>query len=109
MCDAGIKYQRQKLDDVKDELEWIDVHQTNEAVAEINSDLEFVRERLHVVDEDGTLHVGADAVAVIWGKTQHQKVLSKLIRTPGIRTLSRWLYNAFAKCLYWRNRKQLRW
>ena len=109
VCDAGIRYQQQKLKDCTDDVEWIDVHRSNEAASDVASSLEFVRERLHVVDEEGTIHVGAEAFAELWGKTREQRVLSKLVRVPGIRTLSRWLYNGFARLLYWWNRKNLRW
>ena len=109
VCDAGIEYQRRKLGNSAAEVEWIDVHRCNEAAAEVDSDLEFVRERLHVVDEEGTLHVGSEAFAELWGRTRGQRALAKLVRVPGIRTLSRWLYNGFARLLYWWNRKNLRW
>ena len=109
VCNAGIKYQRRKLENSAAEVDWIDVHCSNEAAADVASDLEFVRERLHVVDEEGTLHVGSEAFAELWGRTRGQRALSKLIRVPGIRTLSRWLYNGFARLLYWWNRKNLRW
>ena len=109
VCDAGIEYQRRKLGNSAAEVEWIDVHCSNEAAAEVASDLEFVRERLHVVDEEGTLHVGSEAFAELWGRTRGQRALAKLVRVPGIRTLSRWLYNGFARLLYWWNRKNLRW
>ena len=109
VCDAGIGYQRRKLKDSADEVDWIDVHRCNEAASDVASSLEFVRERLHVVDENGTIHVGAEALAELWGKTRNQRALSKLVRIPGVRTLSRWLYNGFARLLYWWNRKNLRW
>ena len=109
VCDAGIRYQRRKLKDCADEVDWIDVHRSNEAASDVASSLEFVRERLHVVDEEGTIHVGAEAFAELWGKTREQRLLTKLVRLPGIRTLSRWLYNGFARLLYWWNRKNLRW
>ena len=109
VCDAGIRYQRRKLENSAAEVEWIDVHRSNEAAADVSSNIEFVRERLHVVDENGTVHVGSEAFAELWGKTQGQRVLSRLVRVRGIRTLSRWLYNGFARLLYWWNRKNQRW
>ena len=109
VCDAGIRYQRRKLENSADEVEWIDVHRSNEAATDVASNLEFVRERLHVVDEKGTVHVGSEAFAELWGKTRGQRALSRLVRVRGIRTLSRWLYNGFARLLYWWNRKNQRW
>ncbi|WP_446830024.1 DCC1-like thiol-disulfide oxidoreductase family protein [Candidatus Foliamicus sp.] len=72
-------------------------------------DKEFVRERLHVVGEDGALHVGAEAFAELWSKNPSQRALSRLVRTPGVGQLARWLYNGFAKLLYWWNRRNQRW
>ena len=109
VCDAGIKYQQRKLEGVAEEVEWIDVHCANEAAADVASDIEFVRERLHVVGEDGTVHVGSEAFAELWSRTQGQRVLSRLVRSPGLRSLSGWLYNGFARVLYWWNRKNQRW
>ena len=109
VCNAGIRYQRRKLENSADEVEWIDVHRSNEAATDVASNLEFVRERLHVVDEKGTVHVGSEAFAELWGKTKGQRALSRLVRVRGIRTLSRWLYNGFARLLYWWNRKNQRW
>ena len=43
------------------DIQWNDVHNQNDLVAEINSELKFVRERLHVLDEKGELHVRCEA------------------------------------------------
>ena len=109
VCDAGIRYQRRRLEDGWADIEWIDVHCSNEAVADIGANLEFVRERLHVVDEQGTVHVGSEAFAELWDKTQGQRALAALVRVPGLRTLARWLYNGFARLLYRWNRGNRRW
>ena len=109
VCDAGIKYQRRKLKGCSNEIEWIDVHSSNEAAVEVGADLEFVRERLHVVDEAGTVHVGSEAFAVLWQKTPGQMMLARLVQMPGLRALSNWLYNAFARLLYRWNRLKRRW
>lgn len=109
ICDAGIRYQRRKLQSSAAKVEWIDVHRSNEAAADVASDLEFVRERLHVVDEEGTVHVGSEAFAQLWSKTQGQRAMSRLVRAPGVRTIATWLYNGFARLLYWWNRKNQRW
>ena len=109
VCDAGIKYQRRKLDCSAVEVQWIDVHCANDAVTDINANLEFVRERLHVVDDEGNIHVGSDAFTELCSKSRDQRALAVLLRVPGIRMLWQWLYNAFAKLLYWWNRKNQRW
>jgi predicted DCC family thiol-disulfide oxidoreductase YuxK len=109
VCNAGIGYQQRKLGDASAEIEWIDVHTHNEAACEVAPDLELVRERLHVVDEGGGLHVGAEAFAELWSKTPGQNVLARIARTPGLRPVWRWFYNGFAALLYRWNRINRRW
>lgn len=109
VCDAGIGYQRRKLGKGADDVDWIDVHLSNEAASEVASSVDVVRERLHVVDEEGAVHVGADAFAELWGRTDGQRKLARFVRLGGVRTLARWLYNAFAKVLYHWNRWRRHW
>ena len=109
VCKAGIAYQQRKLGDAGDEIEWIDVHSRNEAVCDLKQSLEAVRERLHVVDEAGDLHVGADAFAELWSKTPGQSAWARISRTRGLRLLSSALYNGFAALLYKWNRINRRW
>jgi predicted DCC family thiol-disulfide oxidoreductase YuxK len=109
VCNAGIEYQQQRLGDSSDAIEWIDVHSRNEAVCDLNQDLEAVRERLHVVDEEGELHVGADAFAELWSKTPGQSAWARVARVPGLRPVWRALYNGFAALLYRWNRINRHW
>lgn len=109
VCDAGIKMQRRKLESRGAAIDWIDVHTNKNAVAEIGGDLEFVRERLHVMDRDGQLKIGAEAFVAIWGLTPGQGALVRLGGLPVLRTLFRWAYNLFAAVLYRWNRWHRRW
>jgi len=109
VCDAGIKQQRRSLDGCDAEVEWIDIHKDNGAVAEIDADLDYVRERLHVVDESGALRVGAEAFSALWTLTPGQEARARLSELPVMRTLIRWAYNGFAAALYRWNRWNGRW
>jgi predicted DCC family thiol-disulfide oxidoreductase YuxK len=109
VCNAGIKQQQRKLGDSSSEIEWIDVHSDNQAACDVNPNLELVRERLHVVDEAGEVHVGADAFAELWSKTPGQGAWARIARTPSLRPLWRALYNGFAALLYRWNRINRRW
>jgi predicted DCC family thiol-disulfide oxidoreductase YuxK len=91
------------------DVEWIDIHRNPGRLMEIDASMEFVRERLHVVDDAGVMRVGADAFGALWGQTPRQRVLAMLIRTPGIRVVVGWAYNAFAAGLYRWNRWRGRW
>lgn len=109
VCDAGIKGQRSRMADCGADVEWVDIHSHAEAVKEIGAEQEFVRERLHVVDEKGQVNVGSDAFAVLWHHTPRQEWLARLVRLPIVAPLARMLYNLFAACLYAWNRSRKRW
>ena len=47
ICDAGITQQRKWLVPFEVDIEWIDVHRDNIAVAQLCAGLEFVRARWH--------------------------------------------------------------
>ena len=109
VCDAGIRHQKGKLDGCSADIEWVDVHATHSAASEVSADLEFVRERLHVKDEAGNVHVGWDAFAELWSRTPGQRALAAVARAPGLRSVFRWSYNGFAALLYRWNRWHRRW
>ena len=109
VCNAGINGQRRRMEDCPVEVEWIDIHSNSEAVNDIGARREFVRERLHVVDEKGEIKIGADAFEALWSRTQGQKWLARVIRLPLVHVLARWSYNAFAAGLYAWNRARGRW
>ena len=107
VCRAGIEFQRERLGDA--DIEWVDVHTENAAVCGLGADLEFVRERLHVVDEEDQLHVGAEAFAALWRKTPGQRGLGTIAGLPVLRTVFAWIYNGFARLLYRWNRWTGNW
>ena len=109
VCDAGIRHQQRKLEGCDADVAWIDVHKDNEAVTQIDADLEFVGERLHVVDESGVVQVGSEAFSALWKLTPSQKLPARLSGLPILRTLFRWAYNGFAAALYRWNRWHGRW
>ncbi|MBS0432531.1 MAG: DUF393 domain-containing protein [Proteobacteria bacterium] len=107
VCRAGIESQRGKM--TACDIDWIDVHTHPEAAKEAGADLEFVRERLHVIAPDGSRHVGADAFTQLWQDTPGRRWMAALARLPGLRRLNRFLYNRFARRLYLWNRRKGHW
>ena len=107
VCNAGIKYQKNK--DGASDIQWNDVHKHNELVSEVNADLEFVRERLHVVDEDNQLQVGFDAILAIWRNSPKEHWKATVLGLPGVKHLARVAYNVFAAALYKWNRSKKHW
>jgi predicted DCC family thiol-disulfide oxidoreductase YuxK len=108
VCNAGVRYQRGKLK-ARDDVEWIDVHENGDAVCSIGADLEFVRERLHVVDDEGRVRIGSEAFAELWSKSTDQAVFARIVSAPVLRHVARWIYNGFARILYGWNRLNRRW
>lgn len=105
VCDAGIRDQRGRMQACN--IKWVDVHTEPCAVAEINSELEAVRERLHVRNADGELLVGEQALASLWAQTSGRRWLAWL--TLRLNFLTRPLYNFIAKHLYRWNRRRGHW
>lgn len=109
VCDAGIKGQRERMQTCPTQVEWIDIHTDADAVEEIGAEREFVRERLHVVDERGEVRIGAEAFEVLWQHTPGQRRWARIVGLPVVRMLARGLYNGFAAALYAWNRAKGRW
>ena len=107
VCKAGIEGQMEKGSSC--EIQWADVHRNNALVSEVQAELEFVRERLHVVDEEGKLHVGFDAFLAIWEKSRNERWKARLFRLPLVKQLCRIAYNIFAAALYQWNISRNRW
>jgi predicted DCC family thiol-disulfide oxidoreductase YuxK len=107
VCRSGVAWQQGQASLC--EIQWIDVHNTTEAVAEVAADIEAVRERLYVRDANGRVHIGADAAAALFRQTPGQRWLGRLVALPLIRPAMRWAYDAFARALYRWNRSKGRW
>lgn len=107
VCKAGIEAQMDKESCC--EIQWNDIHTNRALVSEVNSDLEFVRERLHVIDEVGNLHVGFDAFLAIWRASAHERWKAKVLEIPVVRQLCTFGYNLFAAALYRWNKAKKHW
>ena len=105
VCDAGIGYQRKRMQDCR--VEWIDVHARPELAEELGIDLEVLRERLHVRDGAGQLHVGDHAFVLLWSQTRGQRWLAWLARP--FTWLTGPLYDFAARHLYRWNRRRGHW
>ena len=107
VCNAGIKGQRARMEGCA--IEWRDINQDRDALAARGVTLDDVRRKLYLEDERGALHVGAAAFAALWRETPGQRWWGRLAALPGIRTVARWAYDAFAAALYRWNRAKGRW
>jgi predicted DCC family thiol-disulfide oxidoreductase YuxK len=105
VCNAGVCYQRTLAQDGP--VTWVDVHGRPELAAELGIDIELLRERLHVRDAGGRLHVGDRAFALLWSHTRGQRWLAWLMRP--FRWLTGPLYKVAARGLYRWNRRRGHW
>jgi predicted DCC family thiol-disulfide oxidoreductase YuxK len=107
VCKAGIESQKDKMEGCA--IDWKDVHADSSLVNEIDSELEFVRERLHVVNAEGNILVGFDAFLEIWRNSPKEKWKADVFGLPIIRQISVISYNLFAAALYKWNRAKKHW
>jgi predicted DCC family thiol-disulfide oxidoreductase YuxK len=107
VCSAGVTWQMGR--DGADEMGWSDVHSENQLVDEIGADLEFVRERLHAVDENGELQVGFDVILTVWRNSPKDSWKARILSLPVILQAGRIAYNLFAAGLYRWNRSRKHW
>ena len=109
VCDAGIGAHRRHMEACNVDAEWIDIHREPQRLEDIGATQEFVRERLHVVDESGAVRIGAEAFEALWDQTPPRRWLASVLRMPVIRVVAGPAYNGFAAGLYRWNRWRGRW
>ena len=111
VCNAGIDWQRSRLVRAARAgvIEFRDINLEPDALARFGATLADVRRRLHGVDADGRLHVGADCAIAIWRATPGDGWLARLVGLPGIHQISRFGYDRFADLLYAWNRRKGHW
>ena len=110
VCKAGIEKQQCRMAlSSPTAVEWLDVHAHPEHVLDIGTDLEGVRERLHVIDGAGTVHVGMSAAVALFAATPGQRWLGQVLKWPMVRGLSTLTYNSFARLLYRWNLARRHW
>ena len=111
VCNAGIDWQHNRLVHAAraGRIEFRDINLEPDALARFGAGIEDVRRRLHGVDAQGRLHVGADCAIAIWHATPGDGWLAWLVGLPGIRQIARFGYDRFADLLYAWNRRQGHW
>jgi predicted DCC family thiol-disulfide oxidoreductase YuxK len=111
VCNAGIDFQRSRLVRAARAgvIEFRDINLEPDALARFGAGLEDVRRRLHAVDADGRLHVGADCAIAIWRNTPGDVWLGWSVGLPVVRQIARFVYDLFADLLYAWNRRKGHW
>jgi predicted DCC family thiol-disulfide oxidoreductase YuxK len=111
ICSAGISRQRDRLLRAARSgiIEFRDINLEPDALARFGTGIEDVRRRLHAVDAEGRLYVGADCAIAIWRRTPGEVWLGRTLDLPVIRSIARIAYDRFADRLYAWNRRKGRW
>lgn len=111
VCDGGINFQRNRLVRAARAgvIEFRDINAEPEALARFGATVDDVRRRLHGVDADGRLYVGAACAAEIWRLTPRDQWLARLVDFPLVRPVARVVYDRFADLLFAWNRWMGHW
>jgi predicted DCC family thiol-disulfide oxidoreductase YuxK len=111
VCNTGIDWQKSRLVRAAraGAIEFRDINGEPNALARFGAGIEDIRRRLHGVDADGRLHVGADCAIAIWLRTPGDAWLGRMLGLPGIRGATAFVYDRFADLLYAWNRRKGHW
>jgi predicted DCC family thiol-disulfide oxidoreductase YuxK len=90
-------------------IEFRDINLEPDALARFRAGIEDVRRRLHAVDAEGRLFVGADCAIEIWLRTPGDPWLGHVMGQPIVRQIARFSYDRFADLLYGWNRRKGHW
>ena len=111
VCNAGIDRQHSRLVQAArvGAIEFRDINNEPEALARFDAGIEDIRRRLHGIDADGRLHVGADCAIEMWLRTPGDVWLGRMLGLPGVRGVTAFVYDRFADILYAWNRRKGHW
>ena len=111
VCAAGINRQKRRLIEAVEagRVEFRDINFEPGALSAFGASLEDIRRRLHAIDAEGRLLVGADVAIAVWRQTPGEGWLAILFGNPIALPLTRFAYDRFADLLYGWNRRKGRW
>jgi predicted DCC family thiol-disulfide oxidoreductase YuxK len=111
ICDAGISYQRRRLITLVKQgvVEFRDINLEAAALNVHHVSVEDIRRRLHALDENRKLLVGADVAIALWRITPGQGWLASLFGNPMSLPPARFCYDRFADLLYAWNKWMGHW
>jgi predicted DCC family thiol-disulfide oxidoreductase YuxK len=111
VCNAGIAWQRSRLVQAARAglIDFRDINLEPNALSRFGADVNDVRRRLHAVDTEGRLFVGADCAIAIWLATPSQAWLGRILGLPVLRQITGLAYDRFADLLFAWNRWMGHW
>ncbi len=111
VCDYGISRQVSRLRAAVQagDVAFRDINLEPQVLSASGVTLEDIRKRLHAIDGNGDLVVGADVAIALWRLTPGQAWLAALFGNRLFLPLTRFTYDNFARVLYAWNRRRGHW
>jgi predicted DCC family thiol-disulfide oxidoreductase YuxK len=111
VCNAGIVWQGSRLIRAARAgiIEFRDINLHPDALSRFGAGVEDVRRRLHAVDAEDRLHVGADCAIAIWLQMPGEAWFGRMLGLPVIHRFACFGYDRFADVLYAWNRWMAHW
>ena len=78
-------------------LDWLDLNESRDELTEAGIEAEAAMARLHLVDGEGEVHAGADALAILWRALPGRRWLGQLMRIPLLRGVVAVVYGFVAR------------
>lgn len=78
-------------------IQWVDITQEEDALANAGLDLPSAMRRLHVQETDGCLLSGVDAFVAIWRRLPRWRWLARLVTVLRLTRPLEWGYQRFAE------------
>ena len=111
VCDYGINRQQNKLIALARSgvIVFEDINLQPDALKHFGVEVDDIRRRLHALDGQGQLLVGADVAIAIWRLTPGEGWIATLLGNPIAILFTRFFYDRFADLLYVWNKRNQRW
>src|SRR5215472_19380018 len=95
VCNTGIEWQRTRLARAarSGTIEFRDINLEPDALIRFGAGIEDVRRRLHGLEREGRLYVGADCAIEIWRRTPDDFWLGRVLALPVLRQITRFGYD----------------
>ena len=78
-------------------MRWLDLNENPEELTKAGISAEAAMTRLHVVDAEGGIHGGAEALALIWREVPSRRWLSHLMKIGPVRGIVARIYGFVAR------------
>jgi len=93
VCSTEVNHYKRVLARRGGAIAFHDIHADRAALSGFGLDGETAKRRMYALDEQGRLHGGVDAFAVIWDRLPGHRWAARLIRLPFVHGAAAWAYD----------------